>query len=91
MGAKNGIFPADEKTFEYLSGIRGEPCAPDGDAQYAREVHIALDRLAPQVALPHQPGSRRGRRRHGEHPVQMVYLGTCTGGRVRDFHQARPC
>jgi 3-isopropylmalate/(R)-2-methylmalate dehydratase large subunit len=21
-------------------------------------------------------------------PVQMVYLGTCTGGRVRDFHQA---
>ena len=21
-------------------------------------------------------------------PIQMVYLGTCTGGRVRDFHQA---
>ncbi len=88
MGAKNAIFPADEKTFEYLSGIRGEPCAPDGDAQYAREIHIALDRLAPLVALPHQPGRGVGVGETASVPVQMVYLGTCTGGRVRDFHQA---
>lgn len=51
-------------------------------------VSIALDRLMPQVALPHQVdrvapiGEALGT------PVQMVYLGTCTGGRVSDYHQA---
>jgi 3-isopropylmalate/(R)-2-methylmalate dehydratase large subunit len=75
MGAKNGIFAG--------------AIEPDGDAEYAREVHIALDGLTPRVALPHQVdrvveiGSAAGT------PVQMVYLGTCTGGRASDFHQAR--
>jgi 3-isopropylmalate/(R)-2-methylmalate dehydratase large subunit len=80
MGAKNGIFPAE-----------GSPGAvtPDADARYTRQVEIALDSLEPMVALPHQVdrvapiGQARGT------PVQMVYLGTCTGGRVSDFHQAR--
>jgi 3-isopropylmalate/(R)-2-methylmalate dehydratase large subunit len=75
MGAKNGIFPG---------AVTADP-----DARYAREVRLDLDALAPQVALPHQVdrvveiGSAAGT------PVQMVYLGTCTGGRVSDFHQAR--
>jgi 3-isopropylmalate/(R)-2-methylmalate dehydratase large subunit len=80
MGAKNGIFPAVEDSAAAV--------APDADAHYTREVNIALDRLLPQIALPH----------HVDHvtpladalgtPVHMVYLGTCTGGRVSDFHQA---
>ncbi len=75
MGAKNGIFPG--------------AVVPDDGARYIREVVIALDTLAPLVALPHQVdrvitiGEALGT------PVQMVYLGTCTGGRVRDFHEAR--
>lgn len=92
IGAKAGIFPADAHTFDYLRGRAPEPfqpVAPDDDAVYAREIAIDLDRLTPRLALPHlvdrvtEIGDSRGT------PVQMVYLGTCTGGRVRDFHQAR--
>jgi 3-isopropylmalate/(R)-2-methylmalate dehydratase large subunit len=92
MGGKNGVFPADKKTFDYLSGRNAETFSPvnsDADAKYSREVAIALNELTPQIALPHLVdqvvpiGEAAGTK------VQMVYLGTCTGGRVRDFHQAR--
>ena len=92
MGAKNGIFPSDDRTLAYLDGRTAEPFAavdPDAGASYCREVALALDELAPQVALPHQVDRVRAIRDAAGTPVQMVYLGTCTGGRVRDFHQAR--
>jgi 3-isopropylmalate/(R)-2-methylmalate dehydratase large subunit len=91
MGAKNGVFPCDERTLEYLDGRAPGPFGavePDADANYVRETAIALDRLAPQVALPHQVDRVTAIGEAAGTPVQMVYLGTCTGGRVRDFHQA---
>jgi 3-isopropylmalate/(R)-2-methylmalate dehydratase large subunit len=75
MGAKNAVFPCDAM-------------APDADARYAREITIALDRLTPRVALPHRVDQVTGMEGAAGTPVQMVYLGTCTGGRVSDFHQA---
>jgi 3-isopropylmalate/(R)-2-methylmalate dehydratase large subunit len=75
MGAKNGIFP----------GI----VEADSDASYSREVHIALDALGPRIALPHQVDRVVEIANAAGTPVQMVYLGTCTGGRASDFHQAR--
>jgi 3-isopropylmalate/(R)-2-methylmalate dehydratase large subunit len=88
MGAKNGIFAADEKTSAYLNGVEGEPQTPDPDARYCREVEIDLDRLTPQIALPHSVDRVMEIGESAATPVQMVYLGTCTGGRVRDYHQA---
>jgi len=75
MGAKAGIF----------AGL----IEADPDARYSREVEIALDRLAPQVALPHQVDRVVEIGQAAGTAVQMVYLGTCTGGRAQDFHQAR--
>ncbi|HEY6392192.1 MAG TPA: aconitase/3-isopropylmalate dehydratase large subunit family protein [Bryobacteraceae bacterium] len=75
MGAKAGIFP--------------NPTVPDADAKYCREVTLDLDGLAPQVAMPHHVDRVASIEGAVGTPVQMVYLGTCTGGRVRDFHQAR--
>lgn len=89
MGAKNGVFPADVKTFEYLKQTPDPGVAADTDAVYAREITIELDRLTPQVALPHQVDRVEPIEAAAGTRVQMVYLGTCTGGRVRDFHQAR--
>jgi 3-isopropylmalate/(R)-2-methylmalate dehydratase large subunit len=92
MGAKNGIFPADERTLRYLDGrIQApfEPVAADPGARYVREISIALGTLAPQIALPHQVDRVQPVGEAAGTPVQMVYLGTCTGGRARDFHQAR--
>jgi 3-isopropylmalate/(R)-2-methylmalate dehydratase large subunit len=91
MGAKNGIFPADQFTRDYLKGKTGapfEPVEPDVDAQYSREITISLDSLTPQIALPHEVDRVVGIEDVIGTDVQMVYLGTCTGGRVRDFHQA---
>jgi 3-isopropylmalate/(R)-2-methylmalate dehydratase large subunit len=92
MGAKNGIFAADEKTFAYLNGAAGDPQEPDPDARYCREVEIDLARLTPQIALPHCVDRvvqvAESAASPIKTPVQMVYLGTCTGGRVRDYHQA---
>jgi len=88
MGAKNGVFPADRHTAEYL-GKEFAPVDPDPDARYAREMELDLDRIAPQIALPHQVDRVVEIGEAAGTPVQMVYIGTCTGGRVRDFHQAR--
>jgi 3-isopropylmalate/(R)-2-methylmalate dehydratase large subunit len=93
MGAKNGIFAADEKTFAYLNGAAADPVmfdpqTPDPDARYCREVEIHLDLLTPQIALPHCVDSVMEIGQSPATPVQMVYLGTRTGGRVRDYRQA---
>ena len=91
MGAKNGIFPADGKTLAYLSGrttASFDPVQPDPGARYVREITLALDSLTPQLALPHQVDRVVEIHDAIGTPVQMVYLGTCTGGRVRDYHQA---
>ncbi len=91
MGAKNGIFPADSNTLSYLDE-RAEgsfqPVEPDKGAHYVRKIILALDTLTPQIALPHQVDRVVPIQDALGTPVQMVYLGTCTGGRVRDFHQA---
>lgn len=92
MGAKNGIFPFDGQTAAYLNDRTArtfESVAPDPDAHYSRTVEIALDALAPQIALPHLVDRVVALEDATGTPVQMVYLGTCTGGRLRDFHQAR--
>jgi 3-isopropylmalate/(R)-2-methylmalate dehydratase large subunit len=92
MGAKNGIFPADDRTRSYLESRATEPFDPvcaDPDAEYVREIVIALDQVTPQIAQPHQVDRVTAIGDAAGTAVQMVYLGTCTGGRARDFHQAR--
>jgi 3-isopropylmalate/(R)-2-methylmalate dehydratase large subunit len=88
MGAKNGIFPADEKTWAFL-GAEFEAVTADGDARYAREIFLDLPKIGPRIALPHKVDQVVSIEEAEGIPVQMVYLGTCTGGRAADFHQAR--
>jgi 3-isopropylmalate/(R)-2-methylmalate dehydratase large subunit len=91
MGAKVGIFPADKKTFTYLGdqvSKRAEATASDPDAIYSRQVTIDLSSLDPQIALPHQIDKVVPIDSASDVPIHMVYLGTCTGGRVSDFEEA---
>ena len=88
MGAKAGIFAADPLTF--LSTPRSEkwtPAQPDADARYVRELTVNLTTLEPQVAQPHAPDNVTPLRQADSVRVDMVFIGTCTGGRVSDFHQ----
>jgi 3-isopropylmalate/(R)-2-methylmalate dehydratase large subunit len=98
-GAKAAIWTADAVTTSYLSDrsdptessdrrARGEPVAPDAAASYSRTLTIDLSTLSPRVAVPDSPTDVVAVGDAAGVPVQMVFLGTCTGGRVSDFHEA---
>jgi len=95
-GAKAGVFEADEKTFAYLrqhSGFEKTDTAvvADPGAIYAATEQIDLSALSPRLALPPRNGAAAEiveiEKSVGQ-PVDMVYLGTCTGGRSSDFEKA---
>ncbi len=91
LGAKAAIFPADAQTRNYLkthSTVSFSKVEPDPDAVYVREITINLDSLEPLLARPHEVDNVVNVQDAIGEPVQMVYLGTCIGGRTRDFHQA---
>lgn len=90
-GAKNGIFPVDEKTMEYIKGrYKREPriYEADADAVYESEVVIDLDKLEPTVSLPHLPSNTKTISEvKGLHIDQSV-IGSCTNGRISDMRAA---
>jgi len=88
-GAKAAIFTFDAETARYLEGrstSRGTPVGADAGAGYVRQVALDLTRLSPRVSLPHAPDNVVPLEQAIGTPVQMVFIGTCTGGRVSDFH-----
>ncbi len=90
-GAKNGIFPVDEKTLAYLKehGAK-EPKVyiADEDAAYERTVHIDLSKLTSVVAFPHLPENGRTFDDIGDVPIHQVVVGSCTNGRLSDLREA---
>lgn len=90
-GGKNGIFPVDEKTMEYINGRVDRPCeafAADPDAVYDQEVVINLDTLEPTVALPHLPENTKVISEVVGTPINQVIIGSCTNGRISDLRAA---
>ena len=90
-GAKNGIFPVDDKTRAYLDGRVTRPweaVEPDPDAEYEQEVVIDLDTLQPTVALPHLPSNTRTVDQVAGTHIDQVVIGSCTNGRLDDLRQA---
>ena len=87
-GGKNGIFPFDEKTKEYVEGRVKKPyeiIEPDADAKYEQVVEINLSELKPVVAFPHLPGNTKRVCDIGEIKIQQVVIGSCTNGRLEDL------
>ncbi len=87
-GGKNGIFPVDEVTLEYLSAHGAK--APrvfeaDADAVYAREIEVDLSTLTPLVAFPHLPENVKERGEYGDVRIDQVVVGSCTNGRLSDL------
>jgi 3-isopropylmalate/(R)-2-methylmalate dehydratase large subunit len=91
IGAKFGLFNADEKTLAYLKG-RGEgsleEVAADGDASYEATYEIDVSALGPQVACPHSVGNVRPVSEVRGKPVNQAVLGSCTNGRLEDLKAA---
>lgn len=94
MGAKAGLFPFDECTADWLSANasvspdRYTPVSADADATYVDTLTFDLSAVAPQVALPHRVDNVVDLADAGDTRIDIVYLGTCTGGRVKDYREA---
>ena len=90
-GAKNGIFPVDEKTMDYVE-LRVErnwtAYDPDPDAEYESEVFIELDKLRPTVSLPHLPSNTKTIDEVRGMHIDQVVIGSCTNGRISDLRAA---
>ncbi|WP_055071368.1 3-isopropylmalate dehydratase large subunit [Clostridium massiliamazoniense] len=90
-GAKNGIFPVDELTIEYLKehGKREwKVFEADEDAVYDKVYEIDLSTLKPTVAFPHLPENTRTIDNVGNVEINQVVIGSCTNGRIEDLRMA---
>ncbi|MBQ9168549.1 MAG: 3-isopropylmalate dehydratase large subunit [Oscillospiraceae bacterium] len=90
-GAKNGIFPVDEKTVAYMEGrCERTPVVytADEDAQYEQTIEINLSEIVPTVACPHLPENTKPAAVLGDIKVDQVVIGSCTNGRMEDMETA---
>ncbi|MGL4761192.1 MAG: 3-isopropylmalate dehydratase large subunit [Sarcina sp.] len=91
-GAKNGIFPVDDATIEYMkehSTKEWTKFEADEDAVYCETYEIKLDEIRPTIAFPHLPDNTKTIDEITE-PVEVnqVVIGSCTNGRMEDLREA---
>ncbi len=92
-GAKNGIFPVDNITEEYIKTHLCETINKalkvynaDEDAVYDEVIEIDLSELKPTVAFPHLPENTKTTDEiTGDIKIDQVVIGSCTNGRINDL------
>jgi 3-isopropylmalate/(R)-2-methylmalate dehydratase large subunit len=90
-GAKNGIFPVDAKTLEYLNQYGGKSStayASDENAHYAKVIEYDTGKMEPQVAFPSIPSNVKPISQAGNIKLDQVTIGGCTNGRLSDLRVA---
>lgn len=93
-GAKNGIFPVDDKTREYMinHGVAEnswKEFEADADAEYTEEIEINLSELKLTVSFPHLPeNTKTVDEVEEEIKIDQVVIGSCTNGRMKDMREA---
>jgi len=91
MNADALMFIPDSETVNYIKTMRGyEPqvVTPDEGAKYVDEYTIDLGKLDPLVAAPHSVDNVKTVNEVEGTPVDQVFIGSCTNGRVSDFEMA---
>lgn len=87
-GGKNGIFPVDEKTVEYMkehSSKEYKVFEADADAEYDEVIEIDLSSLKPTVSYPHLPENTKTVDEAEGLKIDQVVIGSCTNGRFSDL------
>ena len=90
-GGKNGIFPVDDITRDYLKGrVSREWTAyyPDPDAEYESVVELNLDEIDCTVAYPHLPENAKPAREGHDIKIDQIVIGSCTNGKIEDMEAA---
>ncbi|MGI6721174.1 MAG: 3-isopropylmalate dehydratase large subunit [Anaerovoracaceae bacterium] len=93
-GGKNGIFPVDDITREYMKGRvdrEWKEYQADEDAEYEKTYEIDLATIMPTVSFPHLPENTKtiDEVEAGEDiRIDQVVIGSCTNGRIEDMAAA---
>ncbi len=92
-GAKNGIFPVDEVTLQYLKDHNKKTPVifeADSDAEYDEVYEIDLSTIRPTIAFPHLPSNTRtiDTIKRDEVKIDQVVIGSCTNGKLSDLRVA---
>ncbi|MEI9477495.1 MAG: aconitase/3-isopropylmalate dehydratase large subunit family protein, partial [Deltaproteobacteria bacterium] len=91
LGAKFGIFRADQKVVDYVRSRTDKPFEPvesDPEAVYAEKYHIDAPTLEPQVALPHNVGNVVRAREVKDIKIDQAVIASCCHGRIEDLEIA---
>jgi len=88
-GAKNGLFIPDKVTRKYLENRDGQSggwgASFDEKPLYLNRMEVDISSLHPKVALPHSPARVVDADDIKGEIIQQVFIGSCTGGRLRDL------
>ncbi len=100
-GATTGICYPDAKTVEYLwdfiresYGSKGEALADfsrwisDRDCVYDEVIEHDVSGLEPVVTFGYRPDNVKPVREMEGVPIDQVYIGSCTNGRIEDLREA---
>ncbi len=100
-GGTSGICLPDATTVDYLwPFIEGEYSSreaaleefrkwhSDEDAEYEKVLDFDISNLEPQVTFGYKPDCVKAARDFERTPVDQIYIGTCTNGRLEDLRVA---
>jgi len=90
-GGKNGIFPVDDITLDYIkehSNRSHKIFEADSDAIYDEVIDIDLSALRPTVAFPHLPENTKVIGEFGDIKIDQAVIGSCTNGHISDLRSA---
>ncbi len=91
LGAKFGIFRADEKVIEYLQDRTDrefEWVDSDPDAVYSENYFINASDLEPMVSLPHNVGNVVKAKEVKDIEIDQAVIASCCHGRLEDLEIA---
>ncbi len=92
MGGKTGLVAPDEKVTEFLREREVtdgyELLASDEDAEFSEKLEIDAENLVPVAACPHSVDNVKPIEKVEGTPVNQVFIGTCTNGRIEDLRIA---
>jgi 3-isopropylmalate/(R)-2-methylmalate dehydratase large subunit len=92
MGAIIGLLVPNEAVLDHCRDRSGgenyQVFEADPDADYVEEVEIDLEGLVPLVAKPGSPADVVEVKSEAGRPVDSVFIGSCTNGRIEDFRDA---
>jgi len=96
LGGQAGLVAPDQVTIDYLlqAGVRPEELesarswSSDAQAHFLEHHRFDAAELTPQVAAPHSPANAAPIADLQGQPIDIAYIGACTGAKLDDLRMA---